>query len=120
MFLCLYTSGWCIFHLFFFLSLRRPPRSTRTYTLFPYTTLCRFLAEEAAHPDRVDGAVQRLQDVAAEDRQREHEQRATDRSPGQVTRLGVRPRGILPEAGCESFSRQIGRASCRARLCQYV
>src|SRR3546814_6771539 len=25
----------------FFLSIRRPPRSTRTDTLFPYTTLCR-------------------------------------------------------------------------------
>src|SRR3546814_8592121 len=29
------------FVLFFFLMIRRPPRSTRTYTLFPYTTLCR-------------------------------------------------------------------------------
>src|SRR3546814_12257664 len=27
--------------LFFFLSIRRPPRSTRTDTLFPYTTLVR-------------------------------------------------------------------------------
>src|SRR3546814_7223661 len=30
---------WCM--LFFFLMLRRPPRSTRTDTLFPYTTLFR-------------------------------------------------------------------------------
>src|SRR3546814_952884 len=30
----------CIFH-FFFLMIRRPPRSTRTDTLFPYTTLFR-------------------------------------------------------------------------------
>src|SRR3546814_20219664 len=29
------------FNLFFFLMIRRPPRSTRTYTLFPYTTLFR-------------------------------------------------------------------------------
>src|SRR3546814_19105746 len=29
------------FYLFFFLIIRRPPRSTRTYTLFPYTTLFR-------------------------------------------------------------------------------
>src|SRR3546814_20878030 len=28
-------------HVFFFLMIRRPPRSTRTYTLFPYTTLFR-------------------------------------------------------------------------------
>src|SRR3546814_19654676 len=27
--------------MLFFLMLRRPPRSTRTDTLFPYTTLCR-------------------------------------------------------------------------------
>src|SRR3546814_18473903 len=27
--------------VFFFLRIRRPPRSTRTDTLFPYTTLCR-------------------------------------------------------------------------------
>src|SRR3546814_7760248 len=29
-----------------FLSIRRPPRSTRTYTLFPYTTLCRSLSRK--------------------------------------------------------------------------
>src|SRR3546814_1613467 len=28
-------------HVFFFLMIRRPPRSTRTDTLFPYTTLFR-------------------------------------------------------------------------------
>src|SRR3546814_2686105 len=31
----------CVFCLFFFLMIRRPPRSTRTDTLFPYTTLFR-------------------------------------------------------------------------------
>src|SRR3546814_3038320 len=30
-----------MFYLFFFLMIRRPPRSTRTDTLFPYTTLFR-------------------------------------------------------------------------------
>src|SRR3546814_12005334 len=35
--------------LFFFLMLRRPPRSTRTDTLFPYTTLFRSRAPRAAH-----------------------------------------------------------------------
>src|SRR3546814_6769060 len=30
-----------LFSLFFFLMIRRPPRSTRTDTLFPYTTLFR-------------------------------------------------------------------------------
>src|SRR3546814_20535814 len=31
----------------FFLMIRRPPRSTRTYTLFPYTTLFRSVHELA-------------------------------------------------------------------------
>src|SRR3546814_18564310 len=31
----------CYFVVFFFLMIRRPPRSTRTDTLFPYTTLFR-------------------------------------------------------------------------------
>src|SRR3546814_20246069 len=40
--------------MFFFLSIRRPPRSTRTDTLFPYTALCRSKREgkldrETAH-----------------------------------------------------------------------
>src|SRR3546814_6628870 len=34
-----YLLGLCVF--FFFLMIRRPPRSTRTDTLFPYTTLFR-------------------------------------------------------------------------------
>src|SRR3546814_15766428 len=36
--MCRFVS---LFGCFFFLSLRRPPRFTRTDTLFPYTTLCR-------------------------------------------------------------------------------
>src|SRR3546814_18597091 len=35
-----------MFIFFFFLMIRRPPRSTRTATLFPYTTL--FLSHSAA------------------------------------------------------------------------
>src|SRR3546814_21153260 len=36
---CIFSVHLCIF--FFFLMIRRPPRSTRTDTLFPYTTLFR-------------------------------------------------------------------------------
>src|SRR3546814_11181700 len=35
----------------FFLSIRRPPSSTRTDTLFPYTTLCRSRPGAAPHAD---------------------------------------------------------------------
>src|SRR3546814_8443860 len=45
--------------LFFFLMIRRPPRSTRTDTLFPYTTLFRSrrLVEVGMAGRRGDGAV---------------------------------------------------------------
>src|SRR3546814_2020362 len=35
--------------IFFFLMSRRPPRSTRTYTLFPYTTLFRSYNSRTAY-----------------------------------------------------------------------
>src|SRR3546814_1321754 len=39
----------------FFLMIRRPPRSTRTDTLFPYTTLFRSVPEILRHPDNQGG-----------------------------------------------------------------
>src|SRR3546814_5777490 len=40
--LCIFISHFIyLFCVFFFLMIRRPPRSTRTDTLFPYTTLFR-------------------------------------------------------------------------------
>src|SRR3546814_2262793 len=49
---CLTTLS-LFFFCFFFLMIRRPPRSTRTDTLFPYTTLFRSVdagrGEEVAH-----------------------------------------------------------------------
>src|SRR3546814_5405599 len=38
---CVLCVGYFIFFYVFFLMIRRPPRSTRTDTLFPYTTLFR-------------------------------------------------------------------------------
>src|SRR3546814_12199017 len=38
---CHYSSALRLLLLVFFLMIRRPPRSTRTDTLFPYTTLFR-------------------------------------------------------------------------------
>src|SRR3546814_699776 len=37
----IYIYSYIYFLVFFFLMIRRPPRSTRTDTLFPYTTLFR-------------------------------------------------------------------------------
>src|SRR3546814_14487495 len=48
----------CFAYWFFFLRIRRPPRSTCTDTLFPYTTLFRSLDGEPGragrHEDRAD------------------------------------------------------------------
>src|SRR5216110_3933296 len=41
----------CALSFFFFLMIRRPPRSTQAHTLFPYTTLFRSRSHRAA-PDR--------------------------------------------------------------------
>src|SRR3546814_1145016 len=38
---------WCLVFAVFFFMIRRPPRSTRTDTLFPYTTLFRSVAADA-------------------------------------------------------------------------
>src|SRR3546814_14268273 len=46
-FICLHVLFCSVFFGFFFLMIRRPPRSTRTDTLFPYTTLFRSIAELA-------------------------------------------------------------------------
>src|SRR3546814_14278911 len=44
MFMCMSVFSVVVF---FFLMIRRPPRSTRTDTLFPYTTLFRSMPDEA-------------------------------------------------------------------------
>src|SRR3546814_16601586 len=43
-------DGFLILPLFFFLMIRRPPRSTRTDTLFPYTTLFRSTVVRRNYP----------------------------------------------------------------------
>src|SRR3546814_13616224 len=50
--------------LFFFLMIRRPPRSTRTDTLFPYTTLFRSAPLRSANRQRPGVAGDGLQHVA--------------------------------------------------------
>src|SRR3546814_17284213 len=53
LFLFMTVFRWCRIHLvFFFLMIRRPPRSTRTDTLFPYTTLFRSLDQSAGKDQR--------------------------------------------------------------------
>src|SRR3546814_11709683 len=104
-----FNSGSLIVHcsMLFFLMIRRPPRSTRTDTLFPYTTLFRSLwpgPEEATDPPTVSEAVDALA----------HMTRLS--AMGDLAALLDR----LDAAGRFALLKQIGRASCRERVCQYV
>src|SRR3546814_11084149 len=53
---------------FFFLMIRRPPRSTRTDTLFPYTTLFRSRHAAGDRPRFLAGAPEAVEAVGALDR----------------------------------------------------
>src|SRR3546814_11707136 len=91
----------CVILLFFFLMIRRPPRSTRTDPLFPYTTL--FRSEGGGHRGR-DSARETLRVGAVFEEVAPH--------PVELSALGspgvARPQreGIVRERG----GQQIGRA----------
>src|SRR3546814_11588333 len=92
----------------FVLMLRRPPRSTRTDTLFPYTTLFRSLWRA-----RGNEAVPRPGHSARRAVDDDHRCR-------KLSRLCGRHPGALADGADAETGREIGRASCRERVCQYV
>src|SRR3546814_10974551 len=82
--------------LFVFLMIRRPPRSTRTDTLFPYTTLFRSFPgfgqqqrRDACHPDdQRDIDIEKMLDPLTLEPQRDHLDRAAeDRSEEHTSEL---------------------------------
>src|SRR3546814_16674992 len=87
--------------------IRRPPRSTRTDTLFPYTTLFRS-AEILRELDRfVDDALGVLR-IAQLDIARQRE----------ILALRVSAKAVIGEDAAQvgiALEQQIGRASCRER-----
>src|SRR3546814_11149565 len=103
--------------------IRRPPRSTRTDTLFPYTT--RFRSELADLP----GIAERLATI---DRAVDYDARFAQALHGRPVVLGFffKPRlgdgePAMTGSLCAPLisaqdAKQIGRASCRERVCQYV
>src|SRR3546814_16204443 len=109
---------------FFVLMIRRPPRSTRTDTLVPYTTLFRSDGgngiDEAFVLDP-GGLAHGGEQLAAEVAQlvvgilvgAEHGHAAADCGGG--IRHGAHDGRLRAERRLE-----IGRASCRERVCQYV
>src|SRR3546814_17472219 len=120
----------------FFLMIRRPPRSTRTDTFFPYTTLFRSFVRgmdgAAAHAHRVDdgdaagGDIVAVADAAGgapADLLAQIGAAAADQLE-QFLGLGIDRLGRTAEAAVDVnfhvMLGQIGRASCRERVCQYV
>src|SRR3546814_8529416 len=81
----------------YFLIVRRPPRTTLTYTLFPHTTLFRSPARAAAgrllsrHP-RTAGAVQATGELSDPGRS-DGDAGGTDRSLWRTARYDTRPAG---------------------------
>src|SRR3546814_4236111 len=89
----------------FLLMIRRPPRSTRTDTLFPYTTLVRSLA-----PWPWGGAR-----LASEDDD------ICDQKPGPVARLQARRQGQLPlRAGGQERTHQRDQTGKRAMIARII
>src|SRR3546814_2746912 len=62
----------------FFLMLRRPPRSTRTDTLFPYTTLCRSYLAHAQRKRRTASAEPEIKPAPQHRDRHQIEQRPDD------------------------------------------
>src|SRR3546814_13659742 len=96
--------------------IRRPPRSTRTDTLFPYTTLFRSFWRGSGHGRR---GGRRAAHGCRLDRLERH------RGP---VRLPLRQRDAIAVIAAEQIDerlvelgeRENGRESCGERVCQYV
>src|SRR3546814_11835736 len=119
---------------FVFLMIRRPPRSTLTDPLFPYTTLFRSTV------DAIDDQIMTVMQLVGETAQYDT---ANDRRGRAVRRIedhAIGGRALDPSRGQLSLHcpddvaafahpaqrvldavrhTQIGRASCRERVCQY-
>src|SRR3546814_20598434 len=109
--------------------IRRPPRSTRTDTLFPDTTLFRSLVVEAevARHDRIVERAARLAHPVEAAGDLPHDLGALRvrevEAVGDRERRGADRGDVAPRPGdrlLAAFDREIGRASCRERVCQYV
>src|SRR3546814_14660789 len=99
--------------------LRRPPRSTRTDTLFPYTTLFRstqrglwpkngFMGVEVTGKTLGLIGAGNIGSIVA------------SRALGLKMKVVAFDPFLTPERAVEMGVEKIGRASCRERVCQYV
>src|SRR3546814_11605159 len=103
--------------------IRRPPRSTRTDTLFPYTTLFRSVQGRARRACRGGGqdARRRPREGDGRDRARRRRRRHPDRrkADGHPPRRRYRHRRRARRAAVRERA-EIGTASFRERVCPHV
>src|SRR3546814_12130065 len=112
-------------YLFFFLMIRRPPRSTRTDTLFPYTTLFRSFPQSSSRSHRREEsgrpeAARRGQKPrfwTGFRRRRRSDRRDRRAGPRDLGRSASLHSGGTCAA--RDARREIGRASCRERVGEY-
>src|SRR3546814_16044274 len=113
--------------------IRRPPRSTRTDTLFPYTTLLRSLAPTAVEPDIGANRVRnvdaqrllqlpraRLEGIGAAGKRADRAQIDHIGRKLVFRRLFEIGGDLHVLAAADRAAFEIGRASCRERVCQFV
>src|SRR3546814_11961846 len=111
--------------------IRRPPRSTRTDTLFPYTTLFRSAWDSLREPafPFAEGllpydAAALVAAIEAEDEARALRLARGALFEGRAFREIEEPLAEAALAHYQDFGHaliyEIGRASCRERVCQYV
>src|SRR3546814_13783890 len=100
---------------------RRPPRSTRTDTLFPYTSLFRAAAPDTQSPlEPLPGLgvawpdMDKPDAVAPLEPDEEEGATAIEEMGGDAVEAPI----TIDTASVPSV--EIGRASCRERVCQYV
>src|SRR3546814_17786589 len=105
-------------HVCFFLMIRRPPRSTRTDTLFPYTTLFRSCPIDDCDEMETGGVRRRLRTPPGVDQSMDHLLFVQRRVPrrGKYVSRPVYPSARPPEA---SFPALPGiRPDCRCGTCR--
>src|SRR3546814_14855223 len=135
MFISFVTFSIWLSLLFLFLIIRRPPRSTRTDTLLPYTTLFRSLVVllVAGLEDAADGEPLHLLDRAHRRGAHVGQHQHLVADPGADPDRKLAPEHDVEAAGGEVVEAalehllgqhrhlaQIGRASCRERVYQYA
>src|SRR3546814_7073690 len=101
-----------VFNMFvFFLMIRRPPRSTRTDTLFPYTTLFRSAAEVA---DRKGGPDLRRETRAQPGPEEKGNEELGDEEPAHVAeRAGRKPHADAVDDAVGGDDEAGGDGGCR-------